>query len=176
MKKSKPMTSDTRNIFLVGPMGAGKTTIGRQLARALDVEFVDSDQEIETRTGADIPWIFDIEGESGFRLRETEVIDDLTQRSGLVLATGGGAILTLKNRTFLKDRGTVIYFYADLELLFKRTKKDSNRPLLHTENPKAQLEKLVKERDPLYREVADIIIDTGESNVRNTVELLLKSL
>lgn len=157
-------------------MGAGKTTIGRQLARALDVEFIDSDHEIETRTGADIPWIFDIEGESGFRLRETQVLDDLTQRSGLVLATGGGAVLIPQNRTFLKSRGTVVYFYTDLELLFKRTQKDSNRPLLHTKNPKAQLEKLVKERDPLYREVADIIIDTGESSVRNTVELILGSL
>jgi len=164
------------NIFLVGPMGAGKTTIGRQLARALNVEFVDSDQEIEIQTGADITWIFDIEGESGFRLRETEVIDALTQRSGIVLATGGGAVLTPQNRTFLKNRGTVIYFYADLELLFKRTEKDSNRPLLHTEDPKARLEKLIKERDPLYREVADIVIDTGENSVRNTISLILESL
>ncbi|NOY74144.1 MAG: shikimate kinase AroK [Gammaproteobacteria bacterium] len=172
MSKSTPVTQALRrNFFLVGPMGAGKTTIGKQLAHALDVEFVDSDQEIENHTGVNIPWIFDLEGESGFRRYETQVIDDLTQRSGIVLATGGGAVLMQQNRMFLKDRGTVIYFYADLEILYKRTAKDHHRRPL-----RGQLEKLIQEREPLYREVADLVINTGERNLRNTVQLILDSL
>ncbi len=163
-------------IFLVGPMGAGKTTLGRSLARALNISFVDSDQEIERRTGADIPWIFDIEGEEGFRLRESEAIDHLSQYEGVVLATGGGAILKPENRAFLRDRGVVVYLYASLDHLFQRTAKDRNRPLLQTEDPKAKLQSLMRERDPLYREVADIVIDTGGRSLRQTVDSILKEL
>lgn len=153
-------------------MGVGKTTIGRQLAKSLRVEFIDSDHEIEHRTGATIPWIFDIEGEPGFRKRETDVIDDLTQRSGIILATGGGAILSPINRQCLSNRGIVIYLKATVDALCERTSKDKNRPLLQTPNPKAKLESLVTERDPLYSEIADLIIDTGNKGVRPLVREL----
>ncbi len=164
------------NIFLVGPMGAGKTTIGRQLAEALGMDFADSDQEIEARTGATIPWIFDVEGEAGFRKREKAMIDELTQRSNLVLATGGGAVLDPDNRRHLAARGTVIYLLADIDQLLERTRRDRNRPLLQTEDPRARLESLMAERDPLYREVADIILETGQRGVRHAVQTLLRRL
>ncbi len=160
------------NIFLIGPMGAGKTTIGRQIAKNLGVDFVDSDHEIEQRTGASIPLIFEIEGEEGFRRREREVIDDLTRRKGIVLATGGGAVLDPANRNHLAGRGTVIYLRASLDHLLKRTARDRNRPLLHTEDPRARLEGIIKIRDPLYREIADIIIDTDSNTVRSTVRMI----
>lgn len=160
------------NIFLIGPMGAGKTTIGRQIAKNLGVEFVDSDHEIEQRTGASIPLIFEIEGEEGFRRREREVIDDLTRRKGIVLATGGGAVLDTANRNHLAGRGTVIYLRASLDHLLKRTARDRNRPLLHTEDPRARLEGIMKIREPLYREIADIIIDTDSNTVRATVRMI----
>jgi shikimate kinase len=163
-------------VFLVGPMGAGKTTLGRHLARTLKVGFVDSDQEIERRTGADIPWIFDIEGEEGFRKRETEAIEDLTLREGIVLATGGGAVLKPENRDFLRSRGLVVYLYASVDKLFARTGKDRNRPLLQTDDPKAKLESLMEVRDPLYREVADIVIDTGAQTLRQTVDAILRDI
>ena len=165
-----------RRVFLVGPMGAGKTTLGRQLARAMNVEFVDSDHEIERRTGADIPWIFDIEGEEGFRRRETEVIDELTQNDELVLATGGGAVLKLENRQFLRERGIVVYLHASVEKLFQRTAKDRNRPLLQTDNPKEKLKNLMDEREPLYRDVADIVINTGAHSLRYTVDQILNEI
>ena len=157
-------------------MGAGKTTLGRQLARALKVDFIDSDHEIEHRTGANIPWIFDIEGEEGFRRRETDVIDSLTQREGIVLATGGGAVLKEQNREFLSQRGVVVYLFATLDKLYQRTAKDKNRPLLQTEDPKAKLQSLMEVRDPLYREVADIIVDTGAHSLRHTVSMILTEL
>ncbi len=160
------------NIFLIGPMGAGKTTIGRQIAKDLGVDFVDSDHEIEQRTGASIPLIFEIEGEEGFRRREREVIDDLTRRKGIVLATGGGAVLDSANRNHLAGRGTVIYLRASLDHLLKRTARDRNRPLLQTEDPRARLEGIIKMRDPLYREIADIIIDTDSNTVRATVRMI----
>lgn len=160
------------NIFLIGPMGAGKTTIGRQIAKNLGVDFVDSDHEIEQRTGASIPLIFEIEGEEGFRRREREVIDDLTRRKGIVLATGGGAVLDTANRNHLAGRGTVIYLRASLDHLLKRTARDRNRPLLQTEDPRARLEGIIKIRDPLYREIADIIIDTDSNTVRSTVRMI----
>jgi len=160
------------NLFLVGPMGSGKTTIGRQLANLLQRDFFDSDHEIVRRTGASIPLIFDIEGEAGFREREVAAIDDLSQRQGIVLATGGGAVLRSENRTALRGRGTVIYLYADPDQLLQRTGRDRNRPLLQTEDPKAKLESLMAERDPLYREVADIIIYTDERSVRSVVREL----
>ena len=165
-----------KNIFLIGLMGAGKTTIGRQIASELSLEFFDSDHEIEKRTGVTITHIFDIEGESGFRKRETAVLNDLTEKKGIVLATGGGAILKAENRQFLMSRGTTIYLYANIDTLFERTSKDRNRPLLQTENPKGKLEELFNIRDPLYRETADIIIDTGKDSVRLALKEILEKL
>ena len=166
----------SKNIFLVGPMGAGKTTVGRQLARSLRLEFIDSDHEIEQRTGTTIPVIFEVEGEAGFRRREKSVIDDLTRRQGLVLATGGGAVLDPDNRDCLRQRGTVVYLRAKADQLYQRTARDRNRPLLQTENPRARIEALVEARDPLYREVADIIVDTGDGSVRGVIRQLLNQL
>jgi shikimate kinase len=164
------------NIFLVGPMGAGKTSIGRQLAEALGMEFLDSDHEIETRSGATIPWIFDVEGEEGFRKREQAMIDELSQRQSIVLATGGGAVLSEANRKHLKTRGTVIYLSASIDLLLERTQRDRNRPLLQTENPRVRLEELMQLREPLYREVADIVLETDDSSIRHTVNRIIKQL
>lgn len=164
------------NLFLVGLMGAGKTTIGRQLARRLKLTFIDSDHEIESRTGANIPWIFDIEGEKGFRKRERDVIDELTQQHGVVLATGGGAVLDKRNRNHLSERGIVVYLHTSIEQLVKRTAKDRNRPLLQTGNPRNRLEELLTERDPLYREIADIVIETDNRNVLATVKAILGSI
>ena len=157
-------------------MGAGKTTIGRQLANELTLEFFDSDHEIEKRTGVTITHIFDIEGEAGFRKRETAMLDELTDKKGIVLATGGGAILKPENRQFLMSRGTTIYLYANIETLLERTAKDRNRPLLQTENPRARLEELLEIRDPLYRETADIIIDTGKDSVRLALKEILDKI
>lgn len=157
-------------------MGSGKTTIGRQLAKSLNREFMDSDHEISHRTGADIPWIFDIEGEAGFRERERAVIDDLTQRQGIVLATGGGAVLAEENRKALSSRGLTVYLAASIEQLFKRTAKDRNRPLLQTDDPRARLEALMLARDPLYREVADLIVDTDDRSIRSTVESVVDEI
>jgi shikimate kinase len=146
------------NIYLVGPMGAGKTTVGRHLAELLGREFIDSDHEIERKTGATIPWIFEKEGESGFRARETNVLNDLTARSALVLATGGGAVTQSENRKFLKQRGIVVYLYTPVELQLQRTHRDKNRPLLQVENPEKKLRDLLTVRDPLYREVAHLLL------------------
>jgi shikimate kinase len=165
-----------KNIFLVGPMGTGKTTIGRHLAKALHMEFIDSDQEIEERTGADITWIFDIEGEDGFRRREAAVIDDLTRREDIVLATGGGAVLDPKNRQRLRQRGTVVYLHTDVDLLVKRTAKDTKRPLLQTGDPAERLRELMAAREPLYRELADITLTTSDYTVRAAVKALMGKL
>ena len=148
------------NIFLIGPMGAGKSTIGRQLAATMRMEFEDSDQEIQRRTGVGIPVIFEYEGESGFRTREAKVIDDLTQHEGTVLATGGGAVLDPENRRVLASRGFVVYLYCSPEQQYERTAKDRNRPLLQTEDPLGRLRELMKERDPLYRQTADLVVST----------------
>ncbi|TXF97498.1 3-dehydroquinate synthase [Massilia arenae] len=164
------------NIFLVGLMGAGKTTIGRLLARKLNRRFVDSDHEIEARTGATIPWIFEIEGEACFRRREADVIRDLTGQQGLVLATGGGAVLDPRNRAYLAERGTVIYLRASIGSILQRTAHDKNRPLLQTADPRAKLEELWTQRDPLYREIADLVIDTGRPNVQSMVQTILDQL
>lgn len=164
------------NVFLVGPMGAGKTTIGRHLARRLGWQFVDSDHEIEHRTGATIPLIFEIEGEAGFRKREKAVIEELTQRHGLVLATGGGVVLDPDNRRHLAARGVVVYLHASLDLLFERTSRDRNRPLLQTADPRGRLQAIMEQRDPLYREVADIVIDTGQHGARDIVRDLVRRL
>lgn len=166
--------ASAQNIFLVGPMGAGKTTIGRQLAKTLGVDFIDSDQEIEQRTGATISWIFDIEGEAGFRSREAQVIDELSQRDGIVLATGGGAILDENNRSRLAARGMVVYLSAPLEQLLKRTLKDRSRPLLQTPDPRNKLLELIAIRDPLYRQIADFVIETDKYTVKSAVEAIVQ--
>ena len=163
-------------IFLVGPMGAGKTTIGKQLAEALSMDFIDSDHEIEARTGVTIPHIFDVEGEDGFRRREEAIIDELTQKQNIVLATGGGAVIREANRQFLKQRGTVLYLHASIEQLLERTSRDKNRPLLQTEKPRAKLEELMAIREPLYREIADIVIDTEQQPVPKVVEYIEQKL
>ncbi len=164
------------NVYLVGPMGAGKTTIGRQLADVLGMSFKDSDHEIVRRTGASIPLIFEIEGEEGFRKREQDVIDALTAEGDLVLATGGGAILREANRAHLSNRGTVIYLHGSIEQLLRRTRRDRNRPLLQTDDPRAKLEQLTAERDPLYREVADFVIYTDDRSVRSVVKEIVARL
>lgn len=157
-------------------MGAGKTTIGRVLARELGKTFIDSDHEIEARTGASIPWIFEIEGEPGFRRREADVIRDLAGREGIVLATGGGAVLNADTRALLKSRGTVIYLRASVNSILARTAHDKNRPLLQTADPRKRLEELTQQRDPLYREVADLVIDTGRPNVQSMALTILAQL
>ena len=166
----------TQSVFLIGPMGAGKSTIGRLLSQELKFEFYDSDKVIEDRCGADIPWIFDKEGEAGFREREESVINELTQQKGIVLSTGGGAVLRAENRQHLASRGTVVYLCTSVEQQLARTARDRNRPLLQTANPEAVLRKLFEERDPLYRSVADIIIETDQRNPRWVIQDLKKRL
>jgi shikimate kinase len=164
------------NIFLVGMMGAGKTSVGRILARRLNKEFVDSDHVIEERTGVRIPVIFEIEGEAGFRQRESQIIDELTGRQGIVLATGGGAILAQHNRDLLRSRGTVVYLRASVKDLLHRTRHDKNRPLLQTADPRARLTELFQLRDPLYQEVAHLTIDTGSQSLAVLLMRLQKAL
>ena len=165
-----------RRVFLVGPMGSGKTTIGRLLAQYLHLDFLDSDQEIEARTGADIPWIFDVEGEAGFRDREQRIIDELTQLDNIVLATGGGAILREANRAALAARGEVIYLVASLEQQLARTARDRNRPLLQVSDPESRLRDLMAERDPLYRAIADQVIETDGLAARTVARRLSRTL
>ena len=164
------------SVFLVGPMGAGKSTIGRLLSSEIHTEFFDSDKVIEERCGANIPWIFDMEGEAGFREREEHAIDELTQMGGIVLATGGGAVMRDVNRQHLAARGTVVYLCTSVEQQLARTAKDKNRPLLQQENPEQILRDLFAVRDPLYREVADIIIETDQRNPKWVVHELKKRL
>ncbi len=157
------------NIFLVGLMGAGKTTIGRLLARHRHLEFVDSDQEIEVRTGVRISTIFELEGESGFRAREEAILGELVQRRGIVLATGGGAILSPLTRQRLRQQGVVVYLRGSVDQLWHRTRHDRHRPLLRTEDPKARLQELFEIRDPLYREVAHLIVDTAQQSPQRLI-------
>lgn len=157
-------------------MGAGKTTIGRLLARELKLAFADSDREIEHRTGADIPWIFDVEGEDGFRDREQQVIEEMTQLDHTVLATGGGVVMREANRRALAERGFVIYLHATLEEQLRRTRGDRGRPLLARGDPETVLRELMAIRDPLYREIADHVIDTDRSNPRVIARRLLAQL
>ena len=168
--------AEKRNIFLVGPMGAGKSTIGRQLAQQLNMDFIDSDAVIEERTGADISWIFDLEGEEGFRKREERIINELTQMQGIVLSTGGGAVLSKESRNYLSARGIVIYLETTVEKQFQRTQRDKKRPLLQTENPRQTLEELAKIRNPLYEEIADIVLQTDEQSAKvvasNIIDLI----
>ena len=164
------------NIYLVGLMGAGKTTVGRTLARRLKLRFVDSDHEIEVRCGVKIPVIFEIEGEPGFRARETQAIAELTALEGIVLATGGGVVLLDENRSLLAAHGTVIYLRATPEHLYERVRQDRNRPLLAGGDPLGRLRELYRERDPLYRAVADLVIDTGRQSVQVLARGLLEQL
>ena len=164
------------NLYLVGMMGAGKTTVGRALARRLKLRFVDSDHEIEARCGVKIPVVFEIEGEAGFRAREAQAIAELTARDGIVLATGGGAVLAEENRRLLAEHGTVVYLRATPEHLYERVRQDRNRPLLATDDPLARLRELYKVRDPLYREVAHVVVDTGRQSVQTLTRTLLDKL
>ena len=158
-------------------MGTGKTTIGRQLARRLKMEFFDSDRVIEERTGADIPLIFEKEGESGFRKREAAIIDELTKKNNIILATGGGAILNPENRNHLVNRGTVIYLKSDLDTLVQRTSKDRNRPLLHAEEPaEIILQRLLEQRGPLYEQTADYTIETANNSIHSVIQAIIKHL
>ena len=164
---------NTDNVFLVGLMGAGKTTVGKSLAAELAKTFHDTDHEIERRTGVKISLIFEIEGEAGFRTREAQVLDQLTQRSNVVLATGGGAVLDPDNRRRLADRGVVIYLHGQPKDLWYRTRHDKSRPLLQGADPLERLISLYQQRDPLYREIADIVVDTGRQSVRGLLVQLL---
>ncbi len=157
------------NIFLVGLMGAGKTTVGKSLAKALDKTFYDSDHEIERRTGVNIPLIFELEGEAGFRRREAQAIAELAAMDNVVVATGGGAVLLAENRKMLAEHGRVVYLRAGVDELFHRTRGDRNRPLLQTENPRERLQLLYNQRDPFYQEVADLVVDTGGQPVGSIV-------
>ena len=164
------------NIFLVGLMGSGKTTVGRALARKLNKRFIDSDHEIEARTGVSIPVIFEIEGEVSFRQREADVIRDLTAQNDIVLATGGGAILNPDSLRYLHERGTVIYLRAGISSILQRTKNDKNRPLLRTADPRKKLEELEAQRHPLYQKAAHLVIETGRPNVQHLVQNILDKL
>ena len=167
------------NVFLIGPMGAGKTTVGRHLATLLHKRFVDADHVIEKRTGVAIPVIFEIEGEAGFRRRESSVIGVLTQERDIVLATGGGVVLLEENRQAHRQHGTVVYLQADIETLVARTRRDRSQPLLQTGDPRAKIEELLREREPIYRQVAHVVVDTGQrapSSVANDIAARLKDL
>ncbi len=146
-------------VFLVGPMGAGKTTIGRHLARLLDKSFVDLDQEIEQSCGADIAWIFDVEGEAGFRKRESAMLREMAGRDNMVIATGGGAVLDSESRALMKREGTVVFLAVAVKVLYQRMQQDTKRPLLQVVDKKRMIESIVKEREPLYNEIADIVFD-----------------
>jgi len=159
-----------QNVFLVGPMGSGKTAVGRQLARRLGYRFVDSDAEIERRTGVDIPFIFEKEGEAGFRLREREVIDALSGEAGIVLATGGGAVLAEESRRRLAQRGLVVYLETSVEQQLSRTRRGRHRPLLFTDDPRGRLQSLMAEREPLYRSIASITVRTDGRKVGSVVD------
>lgn len=160
-----PSIAASTSVFLVGLMGAGKTSVGKLLARRMGKTFVDSDQEIERITGVRIPLIFEIEGEAGFRARETRILAELSARSNIVLATGGGSVLCEQNRRLLSQRGVVVYLRAAPTDLWQRTRQDRNRPLLHTADPFARLSELFTERDPLYRAIAHVVIDTGNQSL-----------
>ncbi|WP_305417028.1 shikimate kinase AroK [Photobacterium leiognathi] len=168
--------AEKRNIFLVGPMGAGKSTIGRHLAQQLHMEFFDSDTVIEERTGADISWVFDVEDEDGFRVREEAVIDDLTQEQGIVLATGGGSVKSKENRNRLSARGIVVYLETTIEKQLARTQRDKKRPLLQTDTPREVLEALAEERNPLYEEVADYVVRTDDQSAKVVANQIIKML
>lgn len=164
---------EVRRLFLVGPMGAGKSTLGRHLAGVLNWPFHDVDRAIEQRTGADIPWIFDVEGESGFREREAAMLEELTALPCVVLATGGGAVESPANRQQLHDRGQVVYLWTPVTLQLERTQRDRSRPLLQTESPRARLEQLMAHRDELYRRTAHHVVSTESGSLRRVTNEVL---
>ncbi|GJM07608.1 MAG: shikimate kinase [marine bacterium B5-7] len=166
----------SQSIFLIGPMGAGKTTIGRYLAKELQRDFVDTDEEIVSRTGADLAWIYDVEGDAGFRKREQKMIDELTQRPGIVLATGGGAVLHERNRTALSSRGFVIYLEVSVDQQVVRTEKDQRRPSLRNQDREQFFSDMQRDRDTLYESIADLTVSTNKKSVRNVAVKLLKML
>jgi shikimate kinase len=169
--------AEKRNIFLVGPMGAGKSTIGRHLAEQLHLDFFDSDHEIESRTGADIAWVFDVEGEAGFRVREEKVIDELTEKQGIVLATGGGSVASKEVRNRLSARGIVVYLETPIEKQVARTPRDKRRPLLQTEDDsRTVLERLAKERNALYEDVADFTVKTDEQSAKVVASQIIRKI
>jgi len=168
--------AEKRNIFLVGPMGAGKSTIGRHLADELHLDFYDSDQEIERRSGADIAWIFDLEGEEGFRAREENVINELTDKQGIVLATGGGSIVTKAVRNRLSARGIVVYLQTTIDKQVARTQRDKRRPLLQNGDPEKVLRELAELRNPMYEEVADYIVDTDDQSARAVANQIISKI
>jgi shikimate kinase len=170
------MKYENQNVFLVGMMGAGKSTVGKVLAQRLGKTYIDADHELETRTGVKIPVIFELEGEAGFRKREAELIDHLTQRSNIVLATGGGAVMDTASRSHLKARGFTIYISSTAQELWQRTRKDRNRPMLQTRDPLRKLQELLILREPLYREVADMVIETGRPSVSKLIGEILQEL
>jgi shikimate kinase len=163
-------------VFLVGPMGSGKSAVGRQLARRLGLAFIDSDEEIQARTGVDIPYIFEREGEAGFRHREAEVIDELTQRDDVLIATGGGAILDPASRARLRERGRVVYLRTSVDQQLARTRRSETRPLLNNPDPRGTLARLYAVRAPLYAEVAEITVDTDGRKVKSVVEQVCRQL
>lgn len=167
------MSKQAENIYLIGLMGAGKTTIGRQLARALQLPFYDSDKAIEEQTGVDIPTIFEYEGEEGFRNREEKMIQELTQIEGIVLATGGGAILREDNRKALKENGFIVYLNCSVDKILQRTKRDNKRPLLNTDKPRERVEKLFAERESFYLNCADYTIETSTMLSKVVVQSIL---
>lgn len=167
------MYARSGSIFLIGMMGVGKTTIGRLLAQAAGLEFVDCDRELEARAGASVATIFEVEGEEGFRRREAALLDELTQRHGIVLATGGGAVLREDNRRVLHERGLVVYLHSTVDEIVRRTRRDTARPLLQTENPRARIEQLVHEREPLYRQTAHLSFQSGIMNPKKLVKRIL---
>jgi shikimate kinase len=171
-----PAMDIPQNIFLVGPMGAGKSTIGRYLAELLDRQFKDSDHEIEKRTGASIPLIFEIEGESGFRTREAAMLLELADEEGAVIATGGGIVLSEENREILKEKGLVVYLHASIDILYQRTRRDRNRPLLNDGDRRTKLEDIMRTRDPLYREVATLIIETDKRPARSVAKEIVDKI
>lgn len=167
------MTTKRNNIFLIGPMGAGKTSVGRYLAKQLNKDFYDSDQEIEKKTGVSLTWIYDLEGLAGFRHREMKVIDELSALSNIVLSTGGGCVETTEVREFLRQRGVVIYMEVSLQTQLNRLKRDKKRPLLQGENPQEVLIKLWEAREPYYENIADLIVMTDDRSVHDVCNDIL---
>ena len=165
-----------KNLFLIGPMGAGKSAVGRQLARMLHMHFIDSDDEIEERTGVDIPFIFEKEGEEGFRVRETKVIDELTLKDGIVLATGGGAVVDPASRSVLGARGYVVYLYTSVEQQLERTRKGRERPMLENGDREKVLQELMELRDPMYKEIADLVVETDGRRVQVVAREIVDAL
>ncbi len=181
MLQSEPGSTAVRQtgqapIFLIGMMGAGKTTIGRGLARSLGREFLDLDHELEARCGVSIPTIFDIEGEAGFRRRETQALQDIALRSNVVVATGGGAVVAPENQEVLRTAGVVLYLKAGSDELFRRVAKDKNRPMLLTANPKARIVELLRQREPIYESLADFTVETGHGSIHTVLEVIARLL